>query len=222
MSLYLGDCHGCYETLMRIIEKLPKDEKIYYTGDLIDRGPKSKEVVEFVIKNNMITVLGNHEDMACRGLHIWQNNGAQATIKSYDLDWSLLRNRNVTSDEKVLSFKAHQKWMETLPLYLIIDDEVDEKGRKVLLTHSSASSAWKIPEEDRDMGTWFKDSLIWERDYNPQPIEGLYNIFGHTPLKEPLITEHYAAIDTGAVFGYKLTAIRFPSLEIYQQDFVDG
>jgi len=221
MSIFVSDVHGCYETLMRLIDKLPKDEKIFFTGDLIDRGPKSKEVVDFIIKNNMMSILGNHEDMVCRGFHTWLDNGAQATIKSYDLEWFSLKNRNMTSDEKVLSFKAHKKWMGTLPLYLIIDGEVDAKGRKVLLTHSSASEAWRIPEEDRDMSTWFKDLLIWERDYDPQPIEGLFNIFGHTPIKKPLINDHYAAIDTGAVFGYKLTALRFPQMKIYQQDFID-
>jgi len=217
MSIFVGDIHGSYETLMRLIDKLPKDEKIYFTGDLIDRGPKSKEVVDFIIKNNMKSILGNHEDLMCRCLHIWLYNGMIPTLKSYGITSPNPKDKD-TENYKI--FLEHQKWMNNLPLYLVID-EVDAKGRKVLLTHSSASSAWRIPEEDRDLGTWFKDSLIWERDYNPKPIEGLYNIFGHTPIEEPLITEHYAAIDTGAVFGYKLTALRFPEMEVYQQDFID-
>ena len=42
----IGDVHGCYNTLMELIAKLPKDAKLCFVGDLIDRGPNSKDVVE--------------------------------------------------------------------------------------------------------------------------------------------------------------------------------
>ena len=62
--IIIGDVHGCYKTLIALIEKLPKDRNITFVGDLIDRGPGSKDVVEFVRKNNYRCVRGNHEDMA--------------------------------------------------------------------------------------------------------------------------------------------------------------
>ncbi len=49
----------------------------------------------------------------------------------------------------------------------------------------------------------------------------IYQVFGHTPMKEPIIKPHYANIDTGACFGYTLTALEWPSMKIYSQPFID-
>lgn len=59
----IGDVHGEYDTLAALVEKLPKDADVVFVGDLIDRGAKSKEVIEFMRKNNYRSVLGNHEQL---------------------------------------------------------------------------------------------------------------------------------------------------------------
>jgi serine/threonine protein phosphatase 1 len=60
--IVIGDVHGGFDTLIKLIEKLPNDN-ICFVGDLIDRGPKSAQVVDFVIENNYDCVLGNHEEL---------------------------------------------------------------------------------------------------------------------------------------------------------------
>ena len=56
--------------------------------------------------------------------------------------------------------------------------------------------------------------------------EGMYHVFGHTPVSSPEITDYYADIDTGAVFAGsvnhgQLTALHYPTMEIYQQKNID-
>ena len=53
----IGDVHGCYHTLLDLLNKLPKDASIIMIGDLCDRGPYSKEVIDLIIKNNYQCVL---------------------------------------------------------------------------------------------------------------------------------------------------------------------
>ena len=61
----VGDIHGCYDELMALIAKMHIDtqqDKIYLLGDLINRGPKSLEVIEYVMENDHVeTILGNHD-----------------------------------------------------------------------------------------------------------------------------------------------------------------
>ncbi len=54
-SIYIiGDIHGCFTTLIRLIDRLPKNSKIAFVGDMVDRGLQSKEVVEFIKNNSTI------------------------------------------------------------------------------------------------------------------------------------------------------------------------
>ncbi|MDY3205617.1 MAG: metallophosphoesterase [Arcobacter sp.] len=63
MTYVIGDVHGEFDSLRRLVNKFPKETKLIFVGDLVDRGKKSKEVVEFVKNNNFLYVLGNHEKM---------------------------------------------------------------------------------------------------------------------------------------------------------------
>ena len=220
MVCVIGDVHGCYQTLLRLIDKLPKDDKIVFVGDLIDRGPKSKEVVEFVIANNYPIVLGNHCEMMIT-LDYWLQNGGGATLKSYGLcsSPSSLRNLKRYMNENKVLLNTHREWMKNLPLYLLFDDIVDEKENKLVVSHSYVGSAWKLKDK-KDCYFDFKEHLLWNRSF-PFPVPGIFNVYGHTPVKEPYVTDFCADIDTGAVYKHKLTAFRFPEMEIYQQKFVD-
>ena len=60
-TIVIGDVHGCFNTLKKLIRKFPKDSKLIFLGDLCNRGKYSKDVIDFVIKNNHQCLLGNHE-----------------------------------------------------------------------------------------------------------------------------------------------------------------
>ena len=59
----IGDVHGCIKTLKALISQLPQNAQIVFTGDLIDRGRYSKDVIEFVRINNYKCIIDNHEEM---------------------------------------------------------------------------------------------------------------------------------------------------------------
>jgi serine/threonine protein phosphatase 1 len=100
----IGDVHGCYKTLLALIDKLPNKENsnICFVGDLIDKGSNSKDVVEFVKSNNYPCVLGNHEkymidtlplileDMTNLNYKWVIKDGGDKTLKSYN-DLNLIK-----------------------------------------------------------------------------------------------------------------------------------
>ncbi len=62
----IGDIQGCYDSLLNLLEKIkfnPKKDELWIAGDLVNRGPKSKEVLEYLysIKDSIKIVLGNHD-----------------------------------------------------------------------------------------------------------------------------------------------------------------
>ena len=61
----IGDVHGCYKTLLALIEQFPnkQNSKIVFVGDLVDKGKNSCEVIEFIINNKYDCVMGNHEEL---------------------------------------------------------------------------------------------------------------------------------------------------------------
>ena len=110
----IGDIAGNYLTFLALIKKMPDDEVIS-VGDMVDRGPRSKEVLEWFMKNGQ-ALLGNHEQMMLNAikrtepefLRSWIGTGGLPTIQSFGLP-----------QEKVSQIpKNIVSWLEQLPLYL--------------------------------------------------------------------------------------------------------
>lgn len=128
----VGDVHGMYDTLMKAIRKAPEGSYFYFVGDLIDRGPDSKKVVEFVRNGKHGCVLGNHEEMMIHGgermkemgddyrieSH-WAQNGGLQTLMSYGvLELDDGGHYIYTRDkESIEVFLDDVEWMKDLPLY---------------------------------------------------------------------------------------------------------
>ncbi|MDX1296211.1 MAG: metallophosphoesterase, partial [Sulfurimonadaceae bacterium] len=101
MHYVIGDVHGHYDALMRLMAKLPDNATLLFVGDLIDRGSGSAEVVKFVRDNGHLCVIGNHETMmladgpsAVRAYetgreleqyNLWYSNGGIDTVCSYNI-----------------------------------------------------------------------------------------------------------------------------------------
>jgi serine/threonine protein phosphatase 1 len=195
--IVIGDVHGCFDTLMELIKQFPKDQEYCFVGDLIDRGPKSKEVVDFVYNNNIKSCLGNHEEfLTLENHHLWCINGGSQTLESYESSKEL--------------FNDHKKFLTSLPLYLKFDD------LGLIVSHSSASTYFLNNCSDN-----FRNYILWDRPTRIKKIPNYFNVFGHTPNKKYIIKKNFANIDTGCVFGYYLTALQFPEMKIYQQKCVD-
>lgn len=226
----IGDIHGCYKTLNKLLDKLDLDKGVVFVGDLIDRGPESAHVVSLVrqmcLKPNIHCVKGNHEDMMAlavlkdRSKVTWMANGGDTTIQSYTVKYR---------DKYKEIMRKDAEWMESLPTYLELPIQVNSKD--VVISHSCCTTLWEQKDSNRQ---YFDRNAMWSR-FNPEHYmdKTKFNIFGHTILTEPKIKDQHANIDTGAFLGLgnwkshaeeghgKLTALELPSLNVVQQDCVD-
>jgi len=216
----IGDVHGDYNTLMKLVAKLLSDAKIIFVGDLIDRGSRSAEVVKFVREGGHGCVMGNHEEMMVQYgtsfmatyprnastsfLSMWYGNGGIETLISYGLvkkkEGALLC---VTDDNALKQFKNDLEWMKTLPLYLELDiKHISDKP--VVISHACIGSVWHFHDDPNNQET-FSEYALWNRKKPPQEMP-IFNIFGHTPVEfGVVIEESYVNVDTGCYmneYGY--------------------
>lgn len=222
----IGDVHGCYKTLLALIDKLPnkKNSKICFVGDLVDKGSQSKDVVEFVKLNNYDCVLGNHEKYMIETLPLiledmnnlnykWViKDGGDKTLKSYN-DLNLI--------------KEHLEWLKSLPLYLEYKDYKTVDNRHLVVSHSHILDSWQFRNHPKDS----KDSKDFEKDclfsrFKSFDNSEIFNVFGHTPVQEPKINIFKANIDLGCFIKRdieigSLCALEFPSMKTYIQKNIE-
>lgn len=207
MVAVIGDIHGCFYTLLSLIEKLERDypeAEIYLVGDMIDRGKHSCEVIDFVKEKNLKFTPGNHEYMFYHYFNTphslfaeaWFSNGAEFTLKSYE-------NRFERIDE-------HLQYIIQAPLFYNLKDcFISHAGisfyYQSILTPEILSDDKKLDEILRmDIGEPY--SILWSRD-NLMNI-GKLQIVGHTRMYEPkfIKEKNVLYIDTAAISGNKLSA----------------
>ena len=203
-SIYvIGDIHGCYHTLLELIQKLPKNSRLIFVGDLCDRGLYTKEVIDLIIDNNYEVVLGNHD--AYMITHILESiHHPDKYIRWKDEDY-------MGGEQTLLSYKndidhiqKHITFLQSLPRYIQIDNYFITHGFSLPYYENrdkKSSHIGLLKNRITDEKEWGDD---WEenwRNYN------VINIFGHTHYDEVEIGKNYYGIDTGCVYGGKLTAI---------------
>jgi len=221
----IGDVHGYYEKLMRLVRKLPKDAALVFVGDLIDRGADSAKVIAFIRENGHLCVRGNHEAFmitqrytpgqpwtADDAYALWMENGGAATLESYGLhDYTALRQEG--RSPLLQPFYRDIEWLRTLPYYLELEG-CEVNGRKVVVSHASVSRIWELRKTDVKR---FNALVVSNRDI-PTPVEGVYNVFGHTPLREAKLYDYAARIDTGPYLYGTLSALEVPSLRVISSE----
>lgn len=194
----IGDIHGCYEELQDLYNSILKyTEEVYTVGDLIDRGPDSKKVIQFCIDNNIKPVKGNHEEILLKAinkprykeyqgydtnLENWRYNGGNRTIKSYVGDSGI----NFKIFVKEFKECGHFEFISNLPLKIELDNCIITHGGIVTNAH---------PE-----------NVLWNRKI-PSKLNKL-QIFGHTAKRKVLFKQnHYINVDTGCVFWGTMSAV---------------
>lgn len=216
----IGDIAGQYKTLLALIAKMPRC-KVLAVGDLIDRGPRSREVIEYFQSNPQHSaLLGNHEHMMlceCRdnGIYqsgIWFVNGGRTTLKSYGSMVPQFGPNGIitTIPESVL------KWVERLPLYLDLDN--------VFVSHSFVCPDLTIKQVLDINNLQLQDyNILWNREY-PKRMPGKFQIAGHNShwgLRRFGDEQGEFAIGIDTSRQNVLTGIHYPSMTIYQQPYID-
>lgn len=227
----VGDIHGCFDELVELLERLgyrvserylpngdrqyqlshPEGRRVVFVGDLVDRGPKIVPVLRLVMaacgRGRAAAVMGNHDRKLLRyleGHSVRIAHGFETTVEQ-------LEGEPPEFKERVRNF------LHRLPHHLVLDE-----GRLVV-AHAG------LPEEyhGRDSPVVRRVALFgvttgevderglpirlnWAREYRGHAIV----VYGHTPVTEAVWVNRTIDIDTGCVFGNRLTALRYPELEV--------
>jgi len=203
----IGDIHGCAEKLRTLMGKIPVNyarDALVFIGDYIDRGPDSFEVVDYLVNlkrshPEIVFLKGNHEDMLEKYLDgsdrfTYLLNGGQKTLDSYI-------NRSNKSEFSPIP-SDHLDFYKSLALYHQTDDYI--------FVHAGLREKIPIERQDPQDLLWIREDFIYSQ-FN----FGRRVIFGHTPFSEPLVQPNKIGIDTGAVYGNRLTCVQLPELVFF-------
>lgn len=220
----IGDIHGCYEEFCELIEKLGYEvdrlhHKVYATtgrklvlcGDLVDRGPKVVDVLKLVMQmvedDIAYAVLGNHDGKLLRklkGANVQVMHGLEITMAQLDKESDTFRNK--------LKY-----FLEHLVSHYVFDDGklvVAHAGLKADLHGRESHQLRNLAMFGETTGELDEHGLParvdWSKNYKGEALV----VYGHTPRKEAKLSHHTINIDTGCVYGGRLTAFRYPEYEI--------
>lgn len=216
-----GDIHGCLDELIKLRSKLnptSKDIEVC-VGDFITKGYNSIGVLDYLIENNIKSVLGNHEDKLLRYLE-HEKSKKKNPIK-------------LDSDEKKIInklTKIHLEYLKSLPIFLrygeitIVHGGLQNHTKLDKLSKKAIQKVLRLRfvDENGDFvmkGDENKKCSFWADVYDGN--EG-FVIHGHRWDKTVHIHENAIGIDTGCVYGNKLTAIVINTKEDYRIVQTDG
>ena len=223
MRYFIGDVHGCIKTLKELVRQICiVDDKpeLYFVGDLIDRGPDSKAVIDYIIELNSsglktTSIRGNHEEMFVNAYTYnqkitdsdWYANGAERTAKSFNVNADINKPVSELIPEKYFQYCSALPYFISLPDYIIV--------------HAGLNFRISNPLTD------FK-TMIWTREeqYDKVLAKGKRIIHGHSPivldelkcnLKEGM--PDIINVDTGCVYIQhkglgNLTAVNAETLDL--------
>jgi serine/threonine protein phosphatase 1 len=199
----IGDIHGRADLLDSLIERLPNDIRLIVVGDLGDRGPDTKGVIQRLVERNAIGVRGNHEiwfiqwarsrgfDVAALAM------GGGATLTSYG---SVGRDQKEIDAEGGLVPDHHLQWLETLALAL----DLCISGERYWVTHAGVSTSHSFA------GLALSEIVPWLVECHPSDLLWAYVdpecalpldapvVHGHVVRAEPLDSGSVIALDTGS------------------------
>ncbi len=222
----VGDIHGCFDELLELLTGLgysvetdgseyrvtaPEGRKIVFIGDLVDRGPKIVEVLRFVMgmvkTGAALCVPGNHDMkllQKLRGKDVKMTHGLADSVAQLEGEPPEFRTKLV-------------EFLDGLISHYVLDDgklvvahagmREEMQGRGSGAVRSFALFGETTGETD-EFGLPVRYN--WAADYRGKAMV----VYGHTPIAEPQWLNRTINIDTGCVFGGKLTALRYPEKEL--------
>ncbi len=190
--LAVGDIHGCLDRLKALMEKVRpgQRDRIVFLGDYIDRGPDPKGVIDYLLGfrrlfPGSVFLRGNHEEMFLdfmegRNEELYLVNGGATTLASFG--WEKARRLP----------RPHFEFLTGLPLLHEADGFV--------FVHAGLRPGVAVADQNpRDL-LWIREEFI-SSDFD----WGATVVFGHTPLRKTLWQANKIGLDTGAVYGRRLT-----------------
>jgi protein phosphatase len=230
----VGDVHGCLDELLELMATLgyevvredapsidrqdaafsvvpPDGRKLVFVGDLVDRGPATPDVLRLAMTmvhaGQAFCVPGNHDMKlmkALKGRDVQLTHGLAESLQQLE--------------KEPAEFRAQAlKFLDDLVSHYIFDDGklvVAHAGMKESMQGRGSAKVrdfalyGETTGETDDLGLPVRYN--WSADYRGKALV----VYGHTPVPEPLWLNGTVNIDTGCVFGGRLTALRYPEREI--------
>lgn len=226
----IGDVHGCYDELRTLLGTLgyqisgsreepvvraPAERRAIFLGDLVDRGPDSPGVLRLVMSmvesGAAICIPGNHEVKLLRklrGKNVKLTHGLAETMQQLEQE------PDGFADEVA-------KFIDGLVSHYVLD------GGRLVVAHAGIREAYQGRASGRVRSFCLYGESSGETDEFGLPVRydwaAEYRgramvVYGHTPVPEAEWINGTICIDTGCVFGGKLTALRYPERELVQVD----
>ena len=218
----IGDVHGCHNELTTLLAELgydttsrpirhPDGRQAVFLGDLVDRGPGTPEVLEVAMSmvdaGSALCILGNHENKLGRAL-------AGRNVKvSHGLAESLAQLENQPPE-----FRARvAEFIDGLVSHYVLD------GGRLVVAHAGLPERYHGRTSGRVRSIALYGDTDGETDEFGLPVRYPWAddyrgkatvVYGHTPVPEAEWVNNTICLDTGAVFGGSLTALRWPEKEL--------
>ena len=218
----IGDIHGCLNQLISIHDQIfnyknykKEEDLLIYIGDYIDRGPKSKQVIDEILqlKNKEIKavfLMGNHEEMMIdflfnkiNNLENWLINGADQTFKSYDIEVvefikDGFEDHIIDKLRKALIEKLgneHLDFFNNLQLTFSV--------AQYLFVHAGIDPKKNLTDQSKQDYLWARLDDFFHKDFKAEKII----VHGHTPEKNVVNFPYRINIDTGCYLSGKLSCV---------------
>jgi protein phosphatase len=225
----IGDVHGCFLELHNLLLKLgysvtetgdenlpymvshPAGRKIIFLGDLVDRGPDIIKVLKLAIavvkSGQALAIPGNHDEKLMRylmGRKVQVNHGLETSADQLKCEHSGFR-------------KQVKEFLLNLPTYIILDEGNLLVAHAGLREEFQGQTSREIREiclfgestgEHDESG--YSKKAKWVSDYRGKA----FVVYGHVPVFECFQANNTIGIDTGCIYGNKLSAFRYPEKEI--------
>ncbi|MFF6994575.1 polynucleotide kinase-phosphatase [Streptomyces sp. NPDC008313] len=214
----IGDIHGCASELETLLGKLgyvdgahPDGRTAVFVGDLVDRGPDTpgvlRRVMSMVADGNALCVPGNHENKLgrhLRGRNVQHTHGLAETVEQLDKE----------SEEFRASVRA---FVDGLVSHYVLD------GGRLVVCHAGLPERYHGRTSGRVRSHALYGDTTGETDEFGLPVRYPWAedyrgraavVYGHTPVPHATWLNNTICLDTGAVFGGKLTALRWPEREL--------
>ncbi|MEM7776686.1 MAG: polynucleotide kinase-phosphatase, partial [Pseudomonadota bacterium] len=225
----IGDIHGCFDELTRLMTTLgyivdpfeegsedlirarhPDGRVAFFVGDIVDRGPRNKDCLRLVMgmceEGSGRCVIGNHDfklEKWLRGRKVQLNHGLDLTAAELEATSETFR----TSVKRFIGDLRSHAWLADGALVVAhagLKEEMHGRGSSAV---RSFAMFGETTGEIDEFGLPVR--LEWARNYRGQADV----IHGHTPVHTPDWLNNTLCVDTGCVFGGKLTALRWPERE---------
>ena len=224
----IGDVHGCYQELCLLLDELgyeqahddgirrhPAGRKVVFLGDLVDRGPDVFAVLRLTMAmvehGTALCVRGNHDDRLGRKL------AGERVKSSRSLSVTMAQLEAIDPALRSMMLERVQTFLQELSGHYLLD------GGRLVVAHAGLRENLQggMSEEALDIAVHgeltgkidefgLHERASWFSAYRGEATV----VYGHTPTRDPQWINKTLCIDTGCVYGGRLTALRYPDLQL--------